>query len=414
MNLELFIARKIYFGGDIKKNVSSPAIKIAIAGVALGVAAMILSVCIVVGFKKEIKDKVISFGSHIQISTFGNDLFYDAQPIRMTDSLYSFLSGNPDIKHIETFASVPGIIKTDSAFQGVVLKGVGEEYDWSFFRNNIVEGQILQFSDTSSVNQALISQYIADRLDLKLGDSFISYFIQEPVKARKFTITGIYRTNIEDYDKLFLLADINLVQRLNGWDREQVSGIELLVKDYNRLAEVKEGLFYDLAAFPDGDGNTLYTRSIEEIKPMIFGWLGLLDMNVWVIIILMLAVSGFTMISGLLIIILERANMIGVFKALGARNYSIRKIFLYVSSFLIIKGMVWGNLIALSVCFLQKWLGIIKLDPTTYYVSEMPVYINPFYIILLNIGALVVSVAMMVGPSYLIARISPAKSIKFD
>lgn len=414
MNLELFIARKIYSGGDLQKNVSSPAVKIAIAGVALGIAAMILSICIVIGFKKEIKDKVISFGSHIQISSFGGDLSQSTQPIRMTDSLTNVLERNNDIKHIERFVNTPGIIKTDSEFQGVILKGVGEDYDWTFFKNNIVKGDILEWSDTSSVNSVLISQYIADRLHLNLGDDFITYFIQDPIKARKFQIKGIYETNIEDYDKLFLITDIALLQRLNGWEGDQVSGLELIVKDYNRLSEVRDDLFYELVAFKDGDGNTLYTQSIEDMKPMIFGWLSLLDMNVWVIIILMLAVSGFTMISGLLIIILERANMIGIFKALGARNYNIRKIFIYVSSFLIIKGMIWGNAIALLICFLQKWFGIIKLDPTTYYVSEMPVFINPLYIILLNLGALVVCIVMMVGPSYLIARISPAKSIKFD
>ncbi|MDU1903586.1 MAG: ABC transporter permease [Dysgonomonas sp.] len=414
MNLELFIARKIYSGGDLQKNVSSPAVKIAIAGVALGIAAMILSICIVIGFKKEIKDKVISFGSHIQISSFGGDLSQSTQPIRMTDSLRNILEENKEVKYIERFVNIPGIIKTDSEFQGVILKGVGEDYDWTFFKNNIVKGDILEWSDTSSVNSVLISQYIADRLQLNLGDDFITYFIQDPIKARKFQIKGIYQTNIEDYDKLFLITDIALLQRLNGWDADQVSGLELLVKDYGRLSEVRDDLFYELVAFKDGDGNALYTQSIEDMKPMIFGWLSLLDMNVWVIIILMLAVSGFTMISGLLIIILERANMIGIFKALGARNYNIRKIFIYVSSFLIIKGMVWGNVIALLICFLQKWFGIIKLDPTTYYVSEMPVFINPLYIILLNLGALVVCIVMMVGPSYLIARISPAKSIKFD
>lgn len=414
MNLELFIARKIYSGGGIKKNVSSPAIKIAVAGIALGLAAMVLSVCIVVGFKKEVRDKVVGFGSHIQITSFGNSLSYETGPIRLTDSIVTLLKDNPDIEHVEEFATIPGIMKTETDFQGVVVKGVGADYDWSFFKKNMYDGDVLRVSDTSSVNQIIISKYIADRLRLKVGDSFVTYFIQEPVKARKFTITGIYSTNFEDYDKLFVVTNIPLVQRLNGWESDQVSGVELTVKNYNRLAEVKDELFYDLAATHDGDGNALYTRSIEELNPMIFSWLDLLDMNVWVIIILMLAVSGFTMISGLLIIILERTNMIGILKALGARNYSIRKVFLYISSFLIVKGMLWGNLIALAICLLQMQFGFIKLDPATYYVSEMPVYLNPLYIVLINVGALVVSVAMMVGPSYLIARISPAKSIKFE
>lgn len=414
MNLELFIARKIYFGGGIKQKVSSPAIKIAVAGVAIGLAAMVLSVCIVVGFKKEIRDKVIGFGSHIQITNYGNNMSHEVSPIRLTDSLSVALENNSEIKHIETFATIPGIIKTDTEFQGVILKGVGADYDWSFFNQNMLEGDILRKSDTSTVNQIIVSKYIADRLELKLGDSFITYFIQDPIKARKFTISGIYSTNFEDYDKLYVIVDMALVQRLNGWDKNQVSGIELMVKDYDRLSEIKTDLFYEMAGAHDGDGQALYTRSIEDMNPMIFSWLSLLDMNVWVIIILMLAVSGFTMISGLLIIILERTNMIGILKALGARNFRIQKVFLYISSFLILKGMLWGNIIALGICILQKMFGIVKLDPATYYVTEMPVYLNPLYIILINIGALLVSLAMMIGPSYLIARISPAKSIKFE
>jgi len=414
LNLELFIARKVYFGGDIKQKVSSPAIKIAVAGVALGLAAMVLSVCIIVGFKKEIRDKVVGFGSHIQITNFNNSFSYETYPIRLSDSLMLILEDNPEIKHIETFVTKPGIIKTDNDFQGVVLKGIGQDYDWTFFKKNMVEGEVLQQSDTSSVNQIIISKYIADKLNLKAGDDFVAYFIQDPIKARKFLITGVFSTNFEDYDKLFIICDINILQRLNGWDKDQVSGLELMVKDYNNLALVKQELYFDMASFHDGDGQGLYTRSIEEMNPTIFSWLGLLDMNVWVIIILMLAVSGFTMISGLLIIILERTNMIGILKALGARNYNIRKVFLYISSFLIIKGLVWGNIIALAICIIQQQFGIIKLDPATYYVSEMPVYINPLYIILINMGALFISITMMIGPSYLIARISPAKSIRFE
>jgi len=416
LNLELFIARKIYFGGNLKQKVSSPAVKIAVAGIALGLTAMILSVCIVVGFKKEIRDKVIGFGSHIQVTSFENNISYDSYPIRVTDSLISGIKSKPDIRHLEVFATVPGILKTDTEFQGIVLKGVGTDYDWSFFEKSMVEGEVLNPADTASKNQIILSEYIAGRLQLKLDDSILCYFIQDEgtIKARRLNIKGIYSTNFEDYDKMFVLTDLKLVQSIRGWDADQVSGIELLVKDYNRLAETKRDLFYDLAAAQDGDGNALYSRSIEEMNPMIFGWLGLLDMNVWVIIILMIAVSGFTMISGLLIIILERTNMIGILKAVGARNYSIRKVFLYISSFLILKGMLWGNIIALAICFLQKQFSLIKLDPATYYVTEMPVYINPLYIILINIGALIVSMAMMIGPSYLIARISPAKSIQFE
>lgn len=414
MNLELFIARKIYFGGNRKSRFSSPAIRIAVAGIAIGIAAMILSVCIVVGFKKEIKDKAIGFGSHLKIVNQNYNLSYDTYPIHVNDSLLNVLQKDPDISHTELYATKPGVIKTDNDFQGVVLKGIDQNYDWTFFQKNMIEGNVLNVSDTSSINQVIISKYIADRLNLKLGDSFITYFIQDPIKARKLTIKGIYETNFEDYDKLFIITDLSLVQRVSGWDKDQVSGIEIRIKDFEKLPEVRNDLFINLVNYQDAEGNFLYIQSIQETNAIIFGWLSLLDMNVWIIIILMLAVSGFTMISGLLIIILERTNMIGIFKALGARNYSIRKIFLYISAFLIIKGMIWGNIIALVICLMQKWFGIIKLDPTTYYVSQMPVDINPVYIIIINIGALIASLLMMIGPSFLIARISPAKSIRFE
>ena len=414
LNLELFIAKRIYFKGDKDEKISSPAIKIAITGIAIGLAAMILSVCIVVGFKKEIRDKIVGFGSHIQIGSFDSSMSHETTPIRLTDSLKMLINNNPEVKHSEVFATKSGIIKTENDFQGVVLKGVGQDYDWVFFEKNMLEGNVLQMSDTSSENQAIISKYIADRLNLKLGDSFISYFIQDPIKARKFTITGIYQTNFEDYDKLFILTDIGIVQKVNEWDKDQISGIEIIIKDYDRLAEIKRDMFFDMVAYRDGDGNPLFTSSIEEMNPMIFSWLELLNMNVWVILILMIAVSGFTMISGLLILILERTNMIGIFKALGARNYSIQKVFLYISSFLILRGMLWGNLIALGICLIQKIFGIIKLDPATYYVSEMPVYLSPISIIILNLGALIISMLMMIAPSYLTSRIYPAKSIKFE
>lgn len=416
MNLELFIARKIYFGGDNKNKASSPAIKIAVAGIALGLAAMILSVCIVVGFKNEVRDKVVGFGSHIQITNFENNNSYETRPIVADSSLLSKLKSTPGVKHVEVFGTKSGIIKTDSDFQGVVLKGVSADYDWTFFKKNLIEGTTLNVSDTASVNEAIISKHIADKLNLKLGDSFMTYFIQEPIKVRKFVITGIYSTNFEDYDKLFIVTNIDVIRRLNSWnwDENLVSGVEVLVDDFDNLDEIKRNIFFEMASTPDSRGNTLYTRSIKEINPMIFNWLGLLNMNVWVIIILMLAVSGFTMISGLLILILERTNMIGILKALGAKSFSIRKTFLYVASFLILKGMLWGNIIALAICLIQKQFGIIKLDPSVYYVSEMPVDMNVIYILLINIGTLAVSLLMMVGPSYLIARISPAKSIRFE
>ncbi len=415
MNTELFIARRIY-KGDKKneKRVSSPAVKIAIAGIAIGLAVMIVAVCIIVGFKKEVRQKVIGFGSHIQITAFDNSTSYEHKPISISDTVRAALEANSAIRHVQEFITKPGIIKTDSDFLGIVLKGVSESYDWDFFKTNLIEGSVINPNDTSIANQAIISEKIANQLHLKLGDSFTTYFVQEPVRARRFNIVGIYNTNFEDYDKLYVVTQSNILASLNGWDDDMASGVEVLVNDYNKLDQTARDLFFEMVSYKDRFGNALYTRSIKDINPMIFNWLSLLDMNVWVIIILMLIVSGFTMISGLLIIILERTNMIGILKSMGARDFSLRKVFVYLSAFLIGQGMLWGNIVGLAVCLIQKQFQIFKLDPSTYYLSAVPVDLNPLHIVLLNIGTLVVSLLMMIGPSYLVAKITPAKSIQFE
>lgn len=418
MNLELFIAKRIHFGGGKdEKRASSPAIKIAIAGVAIGLAAMILSLSIVIGFKNEVRGKVVGFGSHIQITNLANNTAYETLPIVASPELMTKLENENGIKHAEVYVTKPALVKTDDDFQAVILKGVGSDYDWDFFRKNLVEGDIIHSGDTTVSNPVIISRIIAKKLNLNMGDSFISYFIRDRIEertARKFTIVGIYNTNYDDYDKQFVITDIRILQSLNKWEDQQVSGIELLVDDFNKLDEVTSDVFYSLMKYRDRDGNTLLARSVKDMNPMIFSWLDLLDMNVWVIMFLMFAISVFTMISGLLIIILERTSMIGMLKTMGARNFSIRKTFLYVASFLILRGMLWGNVIAFAVLLVQKYFGIIKLNPENYYVSEMPVDINILYILLINIGTLILSVLTLVGPSYLIARISPVKSLRFE
>ena len=415
MSLEFFIAKRIY-KGDKKneKRVSSPAIKIAISGIALGLAVMIVSVCIIVGFKKEIREKVIGFGSHIQITSFSNDSEYEDHPIAISDSLKNILNNNPHISHVQEFTSKPGIIKTKDDFLGVVLKGVSSNYNWSFFEKNITSGEVLQSKDSISSNSALISEHIANKLNLKLGDSFTTYFVQEPVRARQFKIVGLYETNFEEYDKIFAVVNSDVLSRLNGWDNDMATGLEIQVNDFNKIDEIAHELFFELSPHKDRLGNTLYPRSIKDINPMIFNWLNLLDMNVWVILALMTLVSGFTMISGLLIIILERTNMIGMLKSMGARDFKIRKVFLYLSVFLIGQGMIWGNIIGLLFCFIQKNFQVLKLDPATYYLASVPIDFNVINIILLNAATLIISILMMIGPSYLVAKITPAKSIKFE
>lgn len=415
MNTEFFIAKRLYKGNKKnEKRVSSPAVTIAIAGIALGLVVMILSVSIVIGFKKEIRGKVVGFGSHIHVTSFEDNSSFELNPIATSDSLYSIITSHPEIRHVQPYIIKPGIIKTDENFQGVVMKGVNEEYDWEFFSKNLIEGHIIDKDNNEGENQAIVSKDIADKLHLKLGDKFTSYFVQDPVRARRFKITGIYQTNFEDYDKLYILTDMHLLSKLNDWDKDLASGLEVLVKDYDELDMTAQELFFDMASYQDRLGNTLYAKSIKDINPIIFDWLSLLDMNVVIIIVLMLIVSGFTMISGLLIIILERTNMIGILKAVGTRSFNIRKIFLYLSSFLILKGLVWGNIIALIICFAQKYLHIIQLNPEVYYTAYVPVEINVWNIVIINVGTLIVSMLMMIGPSYLIAKISPAKSIKFE
>ena len=414
MNLEYFIAKRIHFEKKGEKNVSRPAVRIATIGIAVGVAVMLIAIAVVIGFKQEIRNKTIGFGSHIQITNFDNNNSYEMQPIRMSDTLQNQLKAIPNVRHIQRFVTKPGIIKTENDFQGMILKGVGPEFDWSFFKSNLLEGDILNLNDSTPVNEAIISKSIADMMGLKLGDSFLTYFLQDQIRARKFTVKGIYSTNFADYDKLFVITDIRIAQRLNGWDQEYFSGMEILITDFNYLDGVSDQVYALAANRFDAEGNGYFIQTIRQLNPQIFSWLDLLDMNVWVILLLMLAVAGFNMISGLLILILEKTNMIGILKSYGGGNWSIRKIFLYESIFLIGKGMLWGNIIGLLICFVQYQFKIFPLDPVSYYTSTVPITFNWLYIVLLNAGTLIVSVLMLIGPSYLITKISPAAIMRYE
>ncbi|MDD4515781.1 ABC transporter permease [Massilibacteroides sp.] len=414
MNLELFIARKIHFNKENGKQSTPPAVRIAMIGIALGLAVMMLSIAIIVGFKQEVRNKVIGFGSHIQITNFDSNNSYEMQPIVVSDSLLTGLRNYPGVKHVEPFATKWGILKTDTDFQGIILKGIDSDFDWSFFNKNLKEGTTFNLDSAKTGTDVIISRYLCNLLNLKLGDTFLTYFMQEDVRARRFTITGIYETGFQEYDKLFVIADIRQIRRLNGWDKDEVSGLEILVDDYEKLDVVAENLYFTVAELHDRKGNTFYTRTIKELNPMIFSWLSVLDTNVVVILILMMAVAGFAMISGLIILILERTNMIGILKALGQNDTSIRKIFLYISFFLIGKGMLWGNAIGLAICFIQYQFKLIKLDPTVYYMDAVPIHLSLVSFILLNIGTLTAAMLMMLAPSYVITKIEPARSIRFE
>ncbi|MGM0530166.1 MAG: ABC transporter permease [Bacteroidota bacterium] len=414
MNTELYIAKRLYSEKSDEQKISKPIVSIAVIGIALGLAVMILSVAIVTGFKSEIREKIIGFGSHIRIVNHDTNSSFETVSVDKNQSFYPGLDSISGIEHIQVFGIKAGILKTKDNIQGAVLKGVDPEFNLNFFRKNIVKGKVIQLSDTSTTNNILISKHIADLLKLDTSDHVGMYFVEDPPRMRKFKIAGIYDTGLQEFDKRYILGDIKHVQNLNNWKENQVSGFEVLIEEFDKIPEmasfIRNNYTYKLLS----DGTKLRVESITETHPQIFDWLNVTDINVWVILILMLSVAGFNMISGLLILILERTNMIGLFKAMGSRNWSIRKIFLYLSSFLIGKGLLWGNLIGISLCLIQKEFGLVKLDTASYYLATVPINLNILHIVLLNIGSLLVTVLMLVIPSYLIAKINPIKTIRFN
>ena len=415
MHFPLFIAKRLYSEQGDKRKVSHPAIHIATAGVAIGLAVMIISVCVVLGFKHTIRDKVIGFGSHIQVADFLTLQQMEQYPIVIDDSMIDVLKHIPDVAHVQRFAMKEGILKTDSDFLGVAFKGVGPEFDSTFIHNNMVEGSIPPFSDSVSHNKILVSQLMADKLHLKSGQRIFAYFFDNNgVRTRRFTIAGIYQTNLKKYDETIVFTDLYTAVKLNGWESDQASGAELSVNNFDNLDMVESRVISKVKGTVDHYGETYSSATIKELNPQIFQWLDLMDLNVWIILALMLIVAGVTMISGLLIIILERTSMIGILKALGARNKTIRHTFMWFAVFIIGKGMLIGNVLSLGLLALQQAFGIIKLDAQTYYVSTVPVEINTLYIVALNVATLLISVFMLVAPSYLISHIHPAKSMRYE
>ena len=415
MNFPLYIARKIYNDQGDKRKVSRPVIRIATLGVAIGLAVMLISVSVVLGFKHTIRDKVIGFGSHITVGDFLTIQGSDQYPIEMGDSMMNVLKSIKGVDKVQRYAMKQGILKTDSDFLGVMFKGIAEEYDTTFLHNNMVEGYIPAFSSEASKQQIVVSKMIADQLHLHAGDRLFAYFFSDNgVRPRKYTITGIYQTNLSMFDKVICYTDLYSAVKLNGWESVQTSGAELTVKDFSKLDDVADILTHRVNRSSDKYGETYSSATIQQNYPQIFSWLDLLDLNVWIILTLMVCVAGFTMISGLLIIILERTNMIGVLKALGARNKTVRHTFLWFAVFIIGKGLLIGNIIGLGLILLQKYTGLIHLDPATYYVSTVPVEVNIPIILLINIATLLVSVFVLIAPSYLISHIHPAKSMRYE
>lgn len=409
MNLELLIARRTT--GKDKDNFSGPIVTIARVAIALGVSVMILSLGILTGFQQGIRDKVTGFGAHIQIDNFDINESFEAKPVSTAQPFYPGLSDRvAGVSHIQVFAYKAGIIKTSDQVQGVVLKGVAQDYNWDFFNKYLVEGSPLIISDTSASTGVLISVFLARKLMLSTGDPMGMYFLGgeslQP-RARRFEVAGVYETGLEEFDRMYVIGDIKQIRRLNGWDDDQVSGFEIFIDDFSKLGRITDEV-YNLA------GYDLNVSNIREIYPQIFDWLKLLDKNVIVIMVLMTAVSVITMISTLLILILERTNMIGILKALGMRDRNIRRIFFYNAAGIIGSGLLWGNILGIVPGLLQDRFGILKLDQASYYLTEVPVNLDPIAILAVNAGVFVVCMAMLLFPSFIIARISPVKAIRFS
>ncbi len=414
MNVAWYMARRLYsHGGDVKR-VSRPAIRIATVGVSLGVAVMVISVCIVLGFKREVQQKVMGMGGHVQVLNYDHQVDLEPHPIVLDDDVMAQLRETQGVAHVQRFCNQPGMLKTEESFQGVILKGIGEEYDLGFLRQHLVEGEAPVFSDTVSSQRILLSQTLSRQLRLKVGDKVYAYFFDNGVRTRRFTVSGIYSTHMGEFDKTLIFTDLHTTRRLAGYADDQYSGAEITVMDLEKLDQVAFGVASRVNRLTDHYGQNYTSPTIRELYPGIFGWLTLLDTNIWVILCLMISVAAFTMISGLLIIILERTQFIGVMKALGASNARLRHLFLYFASLIILKGVLAGNLIGLALVFLQQYAGVLRLDADTYYVDVVPVEINWLFVILINVGTLLVSFLVLLVPSCLVSRIHPARSIRFE
>ena len=415
MNLPLFIARRIYSDQGDRRKVSRPAIRIATIGVAIGLAVMIITVSVVLGFKHTIRDKAIGFASHIQVMSILSMNSVETYPICIDDSIIKVISGIEGIKHVQRFALTRGILKTDDDFLGVAFKGIGPEYDLNYLKENLVEGQIPAFSDTVGTNRLLLSRIMADKLKLKAGDRVFAYFIgDEDVRTRRFTVEGIYQTNMTRFDEAICYTDIYTANKLNGWFEGQCSGAELTVNDFDRLDDTYLNIINKVNRTQDRYNSIFSSQTVYEAYPQLFTWLELLDINVWIILGLMICLAGITMTSGLLIIILERTSMIGVLKAIGSRNRTIRHTFLWFSAFIISRGLLLGDILGIGLVLLQQYTGLVTLDPQTYYVSEAPVELDIPITILLNVATLIVSISVLIIPSFFISHIHPAKSMRYE
>lgn len=400
------IARRLYFSESNERRSSRPAVRVALGGIIVGVLVMLVSISVVVGFKREIANKVAAFGSHIQVVNFDNNSTYELQPIRVNDSLLSQLQRLPNVKQVSTFISKPGILKTDSAFHGIVFKATDS---LSSFSENLVEGAM-----PSQPNEVVVSSVLARQLGLSLGDQILCYFIEDDLRVRRLSISGLYYTCMTEMDRVFVWGQQQLLRQLNRWDDNQVSGIEILLDDLRWLEQSTNEVYFLTANRLDEEGKAFYTQNLKQLNPAIFSWLDLLDMNVVIIIILMLCVSGFSIITGLIILILDSVTLVGTLKALGASDAFVRRVFVYQALMLIGKGVLVGNLIGLCLCALQYFTHVIPLEAATYYVSYVPMAFPWRLWLALNLGTILISWLILLAPSAIVTQISPAKVMHFE
>ena len=411
MNFEYFIAKRIIGSKSYKSSVSAPIIKIGIVAIAIGIIVMLIAIATGTGLQQKIRDKAVAFNGHISITNFDSNNSEESQvPISINQEFYPEFKDIDGIRHIQAVATKFGVIRTETDFEGVVMKGVGADYSWNYFEEFLVDGKLPNYSDVMN-NDVLISQYLSKRLGFKVGDSFQMFFMKDDANQspfiRKFDVVGIYNSGFQELDETYFIGDIKHVQRLNRWEADQIGNFEVFIDDYNVLASIATEVYKNTPS-------TLNSTTVAEKYASIFEWISIFDNNTNGIIAIMIIVAGINMITALLVLILERTQMIGMLKALGTNNWSIRKIFLYNASYLVLLGMFWGNFIGLGLLLAQQQFGLFPLNPEVYYVTQAPVYLNLGYILTLNIGTFVVCMLMLLVPSYIISKISPVKAIRFE
>lgn len=389
-------------------------VQLSVFSISLSIAVMIISLAVVTGFKKEIRNKVVGFGSHIQIVNFDANNSFESIPISSDQDFLQTIKNIPQVKHLQVFATKPGIIKAGRENQGVIAKGVGSDFDWSFFNENLVEGSSFLVNDSVKTNEVLISKRLSSLLKLNVGEEFIMFFFGERPRPRRFKISGIFETSLEDFDEQFIIVDIGHIQKLYDWDENQISGFEILIEDYSKIEDITSTI-RNIAGFEFlDDGSRLRIVNIIEKYPQIFHWLNLLDMNVFIILLLMIVVAVVNMISGLIIIILDRTNTIGLLKSIGACNQMLKRIFLYQAFFLILKGLFIGNIIAIALCYVQDRFQCIKLNRSSYFIDYVPINLTAEIFAFTNIGSLILIFLAMFMPALIIMHIDPVKTLRYN